>query len=352
VNTVTIDADLPSRLLAVLRSLTATPGLDYARPPEPMSGGYWADLLAFSLADPPAGWPRDLVARVMPDPGLACKEMIIQSAVATAGFPTPAVRAFGDAEAGLGRAFIVMDYAKGAPVLPSLNGIGTVTTALRLFRRMPHVLASSMAMLHALDPEPIRARLDQGQYVPVTLDGLLASLAVMAAGYARDDLCAAARWLGDHRPSSAPDVMCHGDLHPFNLLADGDRFTLVDWSAAVLAPRAYDLGFTTLALCEPPVLVPRALRPLMRSAGRALARRFTGCYQRFANTTVQTGHIRWNQGVVALRALVEVAGWEHDGSTGTHAGHPWLICGPAFARRLSGLTGIAVSAGGLHQRLS
>jgi len=36
-------------------------------------------------------------------------------------------------------------------------------------------------------------------------------------------LTRAARWLAGHPPAPAADVICHGDLHPFNLLADADH---------------------------------------------------------------------------------------------------------------------------------
>ena len=45
-----------------------------------------------------------------------------------------------------------------------------------------------------------------------------------------------------------------------------------------------------------------------------------------------------------LRALVEVASWVHEGTDGAHAGHPWLINGPVFARRVARLTGAPVRA--------
>ena len=48
--------------------------------------------------------------------------------------------------------------------------------------------------------------------------------------------------------------------------------------------------------------------------------------------------------MVCLRALVEVASWVHLGTAEAHAGHPWLINGPAFARRLARLTGVQVRA--------
>ena len=89
----TVDTDIAGRLIGVLRSATGLPDLEYERRPEPMRGGFWAELFAFSLANPPAGWPAELVARLMPDPGSARKETIVQGAVAAAGFPTPVVRA-------------------------------------------------------------------------------------------------------------------------------------------------------------------------------------------------------------------------------------------------------------------
>ena len=91
----TVDTGIAERLIGVLRTAAGTPGLEYERRPEPMQGGFWAELFAFSLANPPEGWPAELVARLMPDPGSARKETIVQRGVAAAGFPTPIVRAAG-----------------------------------------------------------------------------------------------------------------------------------------------------------------------------------------------------------------------------------------------------------------
>ena len=153
---------------------------------------------------------------------------------------------------------------------------------------------------------------------------------------------------GAHRkldpPGPAPDVICHGDLHPFNLLADGDRVTVLDWSTALLAPRAHDVGFTSLLLSDPPLRVPGWQRPLVRLLGRVLARRFVRDYQRQTAATFEPGEVRWHQAVVCLRALTEVASWVHLGVDGAHAEHPWMMTGPAFARRLAALTGVPVRA--------
>ena len=69
--------ELPGRLLAMLRTATGNPQLDFAAPPEPLTGGFWAELLAFRLTGAPDGLDGDLVARVMPDPALARKETLV-----------------------------------------------------------------------------------------------------------------------------------------------------------------------------------------------------------------------------------------------------------------------------------
>jgi len=341
---VTVDTDIAGRLLGVLRSATGTPDLEYERRPQPMRGGFWAQLFAFSLVNPPAGWPAELVARLMPDPGSARKETVVQGAVAAAGFPTPFVRAAGGPDDGLGQAFMIMDRAAGGPAIAGLDGGLTPAAVPGLVRRIPELLATSMARLHALDPGLVRGDLEQVRGVPVTVDGLIAAAARFAGEFGRPDRPAPARWLADHPPGPAPDVICHGDLHPFNLLADGDRVTVLDWSTALLAPRAHDVGFTSLLLSDPPLRVPGWQRPLVRLLGRVLARRFVRDYQRQTAATFEPGEVRWHQAVVCLRALTEVASWVHLGVDGAHAEHPWMMTGPAFARRLAALTGVPVRA--------
>jgi aminoglycoside phosphotransferase (APT) family kinase protein len=342
VNTVTVNSDLKARLLAAVRDATGLPTLAYARTPEPLTGGYWAELVAFSLVDPPPGWPEDLVARIMPDPAPAQKETIVQAGVSAAGFPTPAVRAAGGQECALGRAFMIMDLAPGTSLLPSLRGAAAVSAGLRLARRLPETLASTMAGLHALDPGAVRAELSLANVSPVTVPDMLGVLADMAAGYERADLADAARWLISNLLAPAPEVICHGDLHPFNLLVNGSQVTVLDWSAALLAPRAYDVAFTALMLSKPPLQVSGPRRWLVRRMGRHLAKRFVRRYQAHARAAVGAAELRWYQAVVCLRSLTEVAGWVFRDQVGERAGHPWLVLGNEIASHLSIVTGIPV----------
>jgi aminoglycoside phosphotransferase (APT) family kinase protein len=339
---VTVDTGLNHSLLEVLRAATGRPDLAYDREPVRLTGGFWAELLAFSLADPPHGWPREVVARVMPDAALARKETIMQAAVSAAGFPTPAVRASCGPDNSIGRALMVMDRAAGAPLLPGLSGAGAVAAGLRQAAAIPEALASAMAALHALDPEPVRSQLAGSGGLPVTLAGMLALFADMAARYRRDDLARAASWLIDHPRPPQPAVICHGDLHPFNVLADGSTYTVLDWSASLLAPRAYDVAFTVSMLSEPPLRLPGPLRSAVRGAGRALARRFVRRYEAHSGSPIGRDDVRWHRAAVSVRALTEIAGWMHDGVIAERAGHPWLVCGPALAGHLTAVTGIAV----------
>jgi aminoglycoside phosphotransferase (APT) family kinase protein len=340
-----LDKDsLPGQLLGVLRGLTGSPGLEYARPPERLTGGFWAELIAFSFSDPPPGWAGELVARVMPDPDVARKETIVQVAVAAAGFPTPAVRASGGPEAGLGRAFTVMNRAAGRPLLSGLDGIAAVAQGTRLLRRLPDTLAATMAKLHSLDPEPVRNQFDSVGPVGASISSRLEMQRQIATRYGRADLTSAAQWLIEHPPLPAPDVICHGDLHPFNLLIDGDQITVLDWSAALVGPRAHDVAFTSLLLAEPPLAVPRRLRPAVRLLGRRMASRFIRAYQQHSGATTRPEELQWHQALVCLRALTEISGWDYEGQARAHAGHPWLVSGPAFAARLTAATGVQVQA--------
>ena len=342
-NTVTVNSDgLADQLLAVLRSVTGAPSLAYARTPVPLTGGFWAELFAFSLAQPPDGWPGDLIARLMPEANTAHKETLIQAAVAAAGFPTPFVRTAGGPDDGLGRAFMVMDRAPGVPLLSGLRLTGALGRGPALFGEIPRLLASTMARLHALDPGPVRGQLEAAAAANVSVGSMLATMRERAAEFGRPDLVQAAQWLIDHPARPAPDVICHGDLHPFNLLRDGDRVTLLDWSTAVLAPRSYDVAFTSLALSEPALAAPGWLRPPVRWMGRRMAARFVRSYQASTGVVIDRADLAWHQAPVCLRALVEVSGWVHSGQQDAHAGHPWLATGPAFAARLTATTGVTV----------
>lgn len=328
----------------MLRRVTSEPDLAYADKPEPLTGGFWAELVKFRLEGAPASWTGPLVARVMPDPVTAAKETAFQGEVAAQGYATPAVHAAGGPAEGVGgRAFMVMDLAVGQPLLAGLDGLGALLKLPSLARRLPVVLADVLVALHRLDPAPVQRRLAEAAVPQPGIDVMLASLRDAATRLNRDDLAQAAAWLQNNPPSPAQSVICHGDMHPFNVLvADDGRTTVLDWSASTFAPATYDLAFTSVMLGEPPLHAPGALGPVVRAAGRALSRRFLRTYERGTGAKVDRASLEWHQGLVCLRALIEVAGWVTDGTIEDRRGHPWLISGAALADRLHGLTEVPV----------
>ncbi|MGQ0433725.1 MAG: phosphotransferase [Microthrixaceae bacterium] len=338
-------SDLSTSLLGVLRRVTGDADLVYDGDPAPLTGGFWAELVTFRVAEPPSGWAGALVARVMPDSATGAKETVFQTEVADQGFATPRVLASGGPVDGVdGRAFMVMTLADGQPLLAGLDGVRALAKLPSLARRLPVTLATVLAGLHRIDPTPVERGLEAAGIAHPRLDAMLESLRITAAALDRADLAEAATWLQAHPPAAEPTVICHGDMHPFNLLVDDHgKTTVLDWSAAMLAPGTYDLGFTSLVLAAPPLVAPRALRPVVMAAGRALSRRFVRAYERSAGRRVDPESLVWHQGVVCVRALVEVAGWVAAGTIDGRVGHPWAIASDAFASRLRDLTGVAVT---------
>ncbi|QLQ37216.1 phosphotransferase enzyme family protein [Micromonospora robiginosa] len=109
--------------------------------------------------------------------------------------------------------------------------------------------------LHAVTPSPEIAavlptetyRSDAGQRVR-TLGGQAAASASLGAfwhryGDALHRLAETVDALAARVPRT-PHVVCHADVHPGNLIADGDGpLHVVDWDAPILAPRERDLMF-------------------------------------------------------------------------------------------------------------
>ncbi len=138
------------------------------------------------------------------------------------------------------------------------RGAGAIAALPRLARRLPDTLAKTMSRLHRLDVTPVRKRMAAAGIDMSSVGAVIESLTTGAALSGRADLEAASRWLIEYAPAAGPEVVCHGDLHPFNVLVD-------------------------------------------------------------AEGKVDPASLRWHEGVICLRALVEVAGWV---TAGTPTGGP------------------------------
>jgi aminoglycoside phosphotransferase (APT) family kinase protein len=341
-----MDEESPTRstaglLLETLSDATGRPDLRFAVPPTPLTGGFYAEMLRFRLADPPPELDRDLVARIVPNPAAGEWVATIQRAVAEQGFPTPTVRLVAPASSPLGRYLVVMDAVDGAPPMAGLQ-IGSVARQIpELVRHLPDQLAAMAAHLHALDPEPVATRLEAlAHSFPTTTAGFVEDHARRAEALGRSDIAAAGTRLLAAEPPTNNRAITHGDLHPYNLLVTPDGPQLVDWTVARVAHAGFTLGFTDLMLANPPIPLPRAGAAALRLLGRKIARRFLTAYRRLTDGTpaaVDDEQLDWHRKVHALRILVELSAWEANGSR-PPAGHPWLVLEPV-ARRLLDLPG-------------
>jgi aminoglycoside phosphotransferase (APT) family kinase protein len=323
----------PAALERMVSALRREPGFDDARldgPPEVIQGGFWASTSRLRLTGVEPALSA-LVLRVMPDDALAVKETIVHRGVAAQSYPTPTVRLVGDRDFGLGGPFILMDFAPGEPLLADLEGPAALGRLPRIARTLPDRLADAMASLHRLDPEPIAHELrDADARSPIDTDGVLAQLLAGATRSGDHRLLATARWLEDHRPPTEQVVVCHGDLHPFNMLTDHDRWCVLDWTAAVIAHPAYDLAYTQFLVANPPLVVPGPLRPLIGAAGRNLGRRFLRAYRTHSGAVVDTTLLDWYTTMHALRFALDLDTWQRAGTLDQHKGHPVTALAPAI----------------------
>ena len=165
-----------------------------------------------------------------------------------------------------------------------------------------------MVALHGVPTENI-SLLDGGGMEPDRMDSLavLADVDEYAQQLNSSDLRRRAAALRKHQPSFARPVVCHGDLHPFNLLFEGREVTVVlDWELARLADPAYDVGRTLVLLRLAPYPMSRITRSVIQPFATALARGFERRYRE--RNPLDEASVRWHEALHCLRtlAIVEV----------------------------------------------
>jgi aminoglycoside phosphotransferase (APT) family kinase protein len=297
----------------VVRSVTGR-APSYVADPVPLRGGFWASLWTFELAEPPPGLSGPLVLRLMPDVIAGERETAVQAAMSAGGFATPAVLASGRTPDGE-RAWSLMAKVSGAPPLGALTATTAVRTLRSVVREVPPLLARVMADLHATavgdlalaSPERHLAAIEASSQRPLV------------------------HWLREQRRDDATHVLCHGDLHPFNVLVDGANTWVLDWTAAVAAPREMDVGFTAGLLRCPPLALPGALQPVLRRIGERLAEGFVDAYAH--RIPVDRHAVTWWEAVQLGRCVAEV----EQGRLPPR--HPFVVAHGAMRRRIERIVG-------------
>ncbi len=330
------------RLLAAIRAAAGDETLEWRNEPTPLSGGFWAEMWKVSLTGPHLDKPLSgpLAARVMPEEGTAAWETAVQQHLASMGFATPAVRLSGAPGPELDRAWMLMDFHHGQPLLSGMSGLSALARLPTLIRDLPDQLARHAAALHRIDATSLIELVD---IFDESWDvvGMLEHLAALADEADRRDLAHSAEILLDRRPTSdRPVVICHGDLHPFNILSrpDGDpeHDTVLDWSAARLADPLYDITYTHVLLSNPPLSGPAPIQAVVKRMGQLLAKRFVGRYKHHTDRPVTGGAaFNWFTAVHCLRMLIEVSVWEADDTLEEHPNHPFLTMQEVAAAKVA-----------------
>jgi aminoglycoside phosphotransferase (APT) family kinase protein len=272
---------LASELLAELGPVIGGGDLSYAEPLARLSGGFFTENYGFRLAGAPPPWDGRLVVRLFPvvvDDDAVRREAVVQRELAAVGFPTPAVLHF-NADAHVdGRRYFVMERMPGAPLMGGIRFGALLRDGPRLLPRLVHVTAEVQAELHGLDPAPVTAALGG---TSLSIDRWFAELERLI-DRGGDGFATGLAWLVEHRPvEPSRPTLCHGDLHPGNILVgeDGKVTAVLDWTVATLAEPALDVGFTTMALSLAPVDIPRPFQKVVARFGRGIANRYVRAYR-------------------------------------------------------------------------
>lgn len=249
--------------------------VDEAEAPSSSSDGFDAAIHFVRFRGPalPDKWAQPLVARVSRGAdrlALSQREAWVQDWCAAHGFPAPrvlAVIAPGDA------------LAVPVQVMERAPGVTLQTAMTRAPWRVP-ALVDEFGRLHArLHRLPADEWPDDGRTL---LDGRLAKLRSMVAGGDHPDLARALERIDPLLPAlgGVDPLVCHGDYHPLNVVADGRRLSVLDWTDAGLGDRQGDVARTALLFEIATDFVTGATRVVAGRFSPWLRRRYLAAYSR------------------------------------------------------------------------
>jgi aminoglycoside phosphotransferase (APT) family kinase protein len=307
---------LAEELLETARVAIGRPDIVYAEAPERLGGGFFTENHAFRLANASAPWDGPLVVRLFPNEApadLARREAAVQRVLAAQDYPAPAIVWFDDAARLSARRCFVMRRLPGRPMIGGIRPRELITSLPKLFRQLVDTTASAQAWLHRLDPAPLLAELAG---LPTGIERWLERLAAF------DGLAGGHEWLVANRPPDATrSVICHGDLHPGNMLTDGHRLTgVLDYTVVTVAEPALDVGYTTMSLDLTPIDAPRPIQHIAARFGQSLGRRYAAAY--LAQTGADLSNQRYYEALRCAGELTNVIGYRLAQTRGEHQDAP------------------------------
>jgi aminoglycoside phosphotransferase (APT) family kinase protein len=210
-----------------------------------LAGGLDTYVYGLSIRGaPPPGWPSRVVLRVYPGLQQVAKmerEFAVQEFVTARGFPAAKPLLAGPPDV-LGLPFMLMERIEGVQAVEAFKNPLRIRGVLRQ-------MAALQARLHVLpiDGCPL-------PYDSPLIDHLLAQPRELLARYPEPDAMRGLRWLEDTASLVRDEqpVLVHNDFHPVNILADGRKLTLLDWSDAALGDRHSDVARTLAVFWHAP----------------------------------------------------------------------------------------------------
>jgi aminoglycoside phosphotransferase (APT) family kinase protein len=349
------DAEIAKRLLYHLTRAFGCPEAVYLAEPIRIQGGFDAAIFGFTLDRVPPALAGPLILRLghaNADPGRVKLEAVVQNTLAEMGFPAPRVMVTEGDPAVLGGPFMVMMRLPGQPLAHGIEGLGaenSLVGQLQLLFNLPAILARIIDQwvdvqirLHQLPAESLlravtTAGIDAGA---ITLEGQLARLRTIVERSALTGLEPGLAWL-DNRclPQPREAVICHGDFHPLNILADKNQPTgVIDWANTIIAEPAMDVGSAIANISAVPLNLPWALRAAAHTVIGAALRRYKRAYRERRPLDDQV--VLYYEVFRAVAQLVWVGQARATGRVGGGAFHSAAGVGNLIAliRKLSGVS--------------
>jgi aminoglycoside phosphotransferase (APT) family kinase protein len=230
-------SQVSDNLLFFLREEIGDSQIDYEIPLSKLQGGFDTSIFQFTLKNAQQSLLRPLVLRLFRkshQPKQAIKESVVHNSLVDQGFLVPYVHYACIDEKYLGNQFLIMDFLTGA-LLPTVFNQDT-----------PIILGKKHAVLHNADSSQLSEDLSAAGFGgrQYGTEGRLDYL--IKASEHLPWLEEIVYWLIKNKPSNCehPSI-CHGDFHPYNLLAkDGDVTAILDWSSCSVGDPAADVAST------------------------------------------------------------------------------------------------------------
>ena len=224
-------------LLSFFRVELGDRKVDYEISPSRLQGGYDTSIFQLKLKNVQSSISGPLVLRVFRKhhpPKQAILERVVHNSLVDQGFLVPYVYYACTDYKYLGNQFVIMDFLNGA-LLPTVFDQDTAM-----------VLGKTHAALHGADSnqlnEDMIAKGFGGRHC--SIDEKLYRLLKASEHIPWSEQIGF--WMKENRPSDFehPSI-CHGDFHPYNLLAKcGEVTAILDWSSCRIGDPAADVANT------------------------------------------------------------------------------------------------------------